>query len=132
LVLALDEGGSCEGVAYHIPENRLDSELELLWRREMVSGNYVPTWVPAHTRSGEVFAQAIAFVMNRESEVYAPLSEPEVVRRLATAAGELGSCADYLFRTRNGLREIGASDAEIDRLAQKVEEFIAVGLRPLD
>jgi cation transport protein ChaC len=35
------------------------------------------------------------------------MSIDTVVQRLATAAGGLGSCADYLFQTRDALRERG-------------------------
>ncbi len=45
LVLALDAGGACTGVAFRLAEDILEVELALLWRREMLSGAYVPRWV---------------------------------------------------------------------------------------
>ena len=47
LVLGLDRGGACTGVAYRLPAPLAIDELHLLWRREMVvMGN-----LPAHNQS---------------------------------------------------------------------------------
>jgi len=46
LVLALDAGGSCTGVAFRIAEEVLMEELSIVWRREMLTGAYIPHWVP--------------------------------------------------------------------------------------
>ena len=45
LVLGLDRGGSCRGVAYRLPARCARAELALLWRREMVVGSYKPRWL---------------------------------------------------------------------------------------
>lgn len=59
--------------------------------------------------------------MNPRSEQYAGNMPIEmVVHRLATAAGGLGACADYLFQTRDGLHAHGIPDAHLDLLAAKV------------
>ena len=117
LVLALDAGGECTGVAYRIEEAVLHTELELLWRREMVSGSYVPRWVPVHDAQGEPFGSALAFTMNTGCEQYAGhLNEEQVIECLATATGILGSSADYLFRTCEGLLACGVQDTDLERL----------------
>ena len=36
LVLGLDRGGTCRGVAFRIAAAAVDEELDLIWRREMV------------------------------------------------------------------------------------------------
>ena len=121
LVLGLDVGGECTGVAYRIAEDLLHDELALLWRREMVAGSYIPRWVDLLDEHGERFASAIAFTMDTCCEQYAGhLSEQEIIHRLATATGMLGSSADYLFRTCAGLRECGMVDVELERLAADV------------
>src|SRR5262245_16432500 len=40
LMLALDRGGSCNGMLLRIPASRMREELALLWRREMSWGSY--------------------------------------------------------------------------------------------
>src|SRR3954454_16670907 len=64
LVLGLDSGGSCAGVLYRIEAERIESELDGVWRREMVTGAYRPSWVAARTASGGS-RSALTFVINR-------------------------------------------------------------------
>jgi len=109
LVLGLDHGGSCAGLAYRIEAQHAREELRLLWRREMVTGAYVPTWVKARTSQGAV--PAIAFVINHRSVAYAgKQSTPAAARCIATASGLHGPCTEYLVRTLRGLREHGIED----------------------
>lgn len=122
LVLGLDRGGACAGAAFLVAEDKLDEELAILWRREMLSGSYRPRWVTARDAAGAPVGHAITFTIRREGTWYAGgLAEDEVVRRLAGARGRLGSSADYLFQTRDGLRSLGITDRRIERLAAQVE-----------
>ena len=126
LVLGLDCGGECTGVAYRLDEALLHAELELLWRREMVSGSYVPCWLDAFDGDGNRFGSVLAFTMNTGCEQYAGhLSGQDVIQRLATATGALGSAADYLFRTCAGLRLCGIVDPELERLSADVSALQA-------
>lgn len=121
LTLALDAGGGCTGVAFRLADDALERELALLWRREMLSGAYVPRWLDVHDPQGRRFGCAIAFTMDRDSAQYAGgLPADEVVRRLATARGAIGSAADYLFATCRGLEGHGIPDPELDSLAAAV------------
>lgn len=128
LVLGLDAEGSCTGVAFRIAAAVAEAELTLLWRREMLSDAYVPRWVDLLDGDGDRFASAITFTINRVGNHYAgALPMEEVIRRLATAAGALGSAADYLFRTCEGLRSAGIPDPELEALAARVAVAQAAG-----
>jgi cation transport protein ChaC len=119
LMLGLEHGGSCVGVALRIEAGAIDSELEVIWRREMVTGAYRPCWVPLRTGEGPL--RAIAFVINRRHERYArALPEEQVVATIAHAAGSLGACCDYLFNTVAHLEELGIHDRRLRRLAAAV------------
>ena len=121
LVLGLDQGGQCSGVAFRLEDAVVETELALLWRREMLAGSYVPRWVDVVDEAGVRFGTAIAFTVNTAADQYAgEMAAQAVVDCLATAAGELGSCADYLFRTCAGLHAEGIPDAEMDHLAETV------------
>ncbi|WP_424140385.1 gamma-glutamylcyclotransferase [Roseomonas chloroacetimidivorans] len=122
LVLALDRGGSCTGVAFRIAEDVLTDELSIVWRREMLTGAYVPHWVALHDSTGRVFGSGIAFTINRSGPQYAALPEDVTIQRLATAEGQLGTAAEYLFQTQDGLQRLGIRDPLIDHLAQAVSE----------
>ncbi|MBB3590446.1 cation transport protein ChaC [Rhizobium sp. BK529] len=123
LVLGLDAGGSCDGVALRLEEEGLLHELELLWRREMVAEAYIPRWVDLLDQEGAPFGRGITFTMNPLANTYAGgLSREVIIQRLATASGSIGSSADYLFRTREGLRALDMWDERLEELATEVEE----------
>ena len=121
LMLGLDAGGSCRGVAFRIAEDILEAELTLLWRREMLGGAYVPRWLDLLDERGARFGGGIAFTVNPHGDHYAgTLARDAIIRSLATASGALGSAADYLFRTVDGLARYGIPDAELELLAGQV------------
>lgn len=119
LVLGLEHGGSCRGVVYRIAAEDVSIELQLLWRREMIAGAYVPRWVKVF--NGEKIVEAIAFVINRQHSLYAgSLPLETTIHTLATASGHLGSCADYLLQTIDGLATVGIQDASLLYLRKQV------------
>lgn len=123
LMLGLDQGGHCLGSAFRVDEADLASELTLLWRREMLCrGAYIPRWLKLIGEDGLAFGHAIAFTINPRGEKYvAGMPIDSVVDRIATASGGIGSCANYLFQTRDGLRACGISDTALETLAIRVE-----------
>lgn len=119
LVLGLDRGGSCRGVAFRIAAADVMSELMLVWRREMVVGSYVPRWVKVF--NGDQTWEAIAFTINHQHSSYTgDISLDTTVNSIATAAGELGSCADYLMQTVDGLMTVGIKDKPLLHLRDRV------------
>lgn len=119
LVLALEAGGACHGVAYRLPTPLALDELHLLWRRELVVGGYRPRWV--HLRAGERRIIAITFVVKRDHPQYARLSLDEQAAIIAEACGAFGSSCDYLMRTRAALASHGIVDRYLEHLARDVE-----------
>lgn len=119
LVLALEPGGACHGVAYRLPSPLAMDELALLWRREMVVGAYRPRWV--RLRSAERNLVGLTFVVRRDHVQYARLSHAEQAEIIAEACGAFGSSCDYLMRTRAALASHGIIDRYLERLAGDVE-----------
>lgn len=133
LLLGLDRGGACAGAAFRIEEVALEEELSILWRREMVAGSYRPLWLRVRDEAGAPFGHAIAFTIRRDGVWYAgALSEEETIRRLATASGRLGTSAEYLLHTRDGLRSLGIVDRRIERLASEVETVLQLEKKRAD
>jgi len=122
LVLGLDRGGSCRGVAYRLPARCARAELALLWRREMVVGSYKPRWLQVRQlHPGGHSLTALAFVVDRAHPQYAGrLAMARQARVLATAQGVFGSSADYLERARIALVTHGVVDPYLEKLAQAV------------
>ena len=119
LVLGLERGGSCRGVAFHIATDAVEEELAIVWRREMLSGAYVPRWVDVRSALGDI--RAITFVINHAHERYARfLPDERVAEVISTAEGFLGPCADYLINTVDHLAELGIHDRPLERLRAQV------------
>ncbi|HEY6241305.1 MAG TPA: gamma-glutamylcyclotransferase [Burkholderiales bacterium] len=119
LVLGLDSGGSCRGVAFRIAGRHAADELRLLWRREMVLGAYCPRWT--RVDAGKETLLAIAFFVNREHANYAGRLQMEtVIRTLVSTRGHLGTPAEYLLETVRGLIEHGVRDSYLLELRKRV------------
>jgi cation transport protein ChaC len=115
LVLGLDRGGRCTGVAYRIPERVAEQELRLLWRREMLLGSYGPRWI--HVTHGKRALRAMAFVVHRSRSGYAGrLPAEAIVERLIHARGAIGTGLDYLRQTIDGLAAFGIRDPNLMHL----------------
>ncbi len=124
LMLALAPGGSCQGVALRVAESDLDTELLLVWRREMLTGVYRPRWVRLHTDAGTV--PVVAFVVNRDHERYAGrLPEDELLHLMDTGYGVLGSCAEYLGNTVGHLDQLGIRDGHLHDLHERLRRYRA-------
>jgi cation transport protein ChaC len=115
LMLALDRGGTCRGVAFRISAQEVRHELLLIWRREMFGTAYLARWTQVHTACATV--PAITFVANRAHPRYAGrLTDAETATRIASASGALGTCASYLQSTLDHLESLGIRDAGLQRI----------------
>ncbi len=120
LMLALDRGGTCRGVAFRVPAAQVRQELLLVWRREMLSGAYLARWVTVATDDGPI--TAVTFVVNQAHKRYSgKLTEVETADRILTASGELGSCLDYFERTVRILRTLQVNDAALERIEAEID-----------
>jgi len=120
LVLGLEPGGACRGVAYRLPSPAAIDELHLLWRREMVVGSYAPRWVTLATDGRPIVG--LAFVVKRDHPQYAGrLALEREAKVIASACGHLGSSRDYLERTRVALVSHGIVDPYLERIAAAVQ-----------
>jgi cation transport protein ChaC len=125
LMLALERGGACTGVAYRMPEDDPHGRMLRLLRREMASHEDVPwlRWVTVRGSAGPV--RALAFYCT-------PRQDPDIVRlprdaqarRLARAVGFKGSCAEYLHHTVAHLEALGIHDRYLWEMQARVAEEI--------
>jgi cation transport protein ChaC len=127
LMLGLERGGSCRGVAFRIAAEAA-AELDLLWRREMVADSYCPRLASVETDEGPI--DAVMFTINHRSQRYADhLSEEEITAVISTAHGPFGPCAEYLFNTVDHLRKLGIHDRALERLQTRVIALQSPGAR---
>jgi cation transport protein ChaC len=122
LVLALDRGGSCTGVAFRLAGKTAMPHLEALWRREMPMGSYRPAWLPCRLID-ERRVLALAFVMRRDAPTYTGKLPDAVVKAvLGCARGRYGTTLDYVSRTVKALRESGIPDRALEALLSRCAE----------
>ena len=125
LMMALDRGGQCKGMAYRLPEETLKPELDKLIRREMsmVPSAFPARWISVATADGPL--TALTFAMNRKSGRYvADLDDNALAEMLSTACGFRGSMAEYLFSTVSQLEQLGIHDRHLWRMQELVAERI--------
>lgn len=123
LVLTLERGGCCRGLAFRLAGSTSRDELRGLWRREMSLGSYRPRWLECHAGGDRL--PVLAFIVNRACSGYAGrLPVDTVVRSIATARGKYGSSAEYLFQTQATLESHGILDARVKRLADRVRAYL--------
>jgi cation transport protein ChaC len=127
LVLGLDAGGSCRGIAFRLAPDGLAGSLERLWRREMtVPPVYDLRRLPIATKRGTLLA--LAFTVRRDRSDYAGRLPLDIAARLiAQASGRRGSCRDYLDKTLAHLAAHGIADVPLRRLADRVAAITAEG-----
>ena len=124
LVLSLDRGGSCKGVAFQLNPQNAIAELDLLWRREMMTMAYQPRLLSLHTDIG--LKRGIAFVANPTRPAYAqPMPFEATVEVVAHAAGFNGLCREYLYDTVKGMQASGIRDHQLEKLATAVQQRLA-------
>jgi cation transport protein ChaC len=120
LVLGLDKGGACAGVVYRVERARAREEFLLMWRREMSTGAYIPTWIKTRTPLGTV--RSLCFVIDHRLPSYAGRLDPHAAAHtIHSAAGLYGPCIEYFDNTAQGLVEHGIEDAEMSAVGAALQ-----------
>ena len=89
-MVALEEGGHCDGVVFRIPAALVDQETEFMWRREMFAGAYCPIFREVTTPQAPV--DALIFVMDQGNYRYSPdIPDDSAAQVIANARGRLGT-----------------------------------------
>lgn len=120
LVLGLDRGGSCRGVAFRIAPEAWDEALAGLREREQVTAVYQERQREVRFADG-TSAPALTYVVDRTHGQYAgALDEDTQFRFVVEARGRSGANRDYVINTAAHLAELGMPDAGLARLADRL------------
>jgi len=117
LVLALDQGGVCDGIAYHVPADAAQQVVAYLRAREQVTGVYREITRPILIHGFAEPVRALFYVVERRHVQYAgqlPLSLQ--ARIIKGASGRSGVNLDYLLSTVLHLRALGIHETRLERL----------------
>ena len=118
LVLGLDLGGSCRGMAYRVRDRDVAAVMAYLHEREMLHYVYLQGRLRAHLPDGRE-VRAHAYIADRSHDRYAGRLDPgEAARIIAAGRGERGSNRRYLENTVDHLDELGVPDGPLHRIRE--------------
>jgi cation transport protein ChaC len=124
LVLGLDRGGACRGVAFRVAEKNRAATIAYLRAREQVTSVYREVtrsvWLENDARQR---VGALVYVVDRGHGQYAGhLSLAEQLRHVLQGHGQSGANRDYVLSTVKAIEAEGFRDAQLHQLATMLHE----------
>jgi cation transport protein ChaC len=130
LVLGLDRGGSCVGLAFRVPLELRDEVMGYLRERELVTNVYLERSLPVRLATGQI-VEAVCYVVDRNHLQYAGnLEEEQAAEIVRGAVGQSGRNEDYVFSTVQHLEALGIRDHWMEAVARRLAEGGAAALSP--
>lgn len=110
LVLGLDHGGSCHGIAFRVSERDVEETRAYLTEREQLNLVYREVMRPVDLASGRRVA-ALAYIVDRGHRQYARgLDRDQLLTHIRQGQGQSGACRDYVLNTLASLARLGIND----------------------
>jgi cation transport protein ChaC len=128
LVLGLDRGGACRGVAFRVAEKNSAATIAYLREREQVTSVYREVkrsvWLENEARQR---VSALVYVVDRGHVQYAGrLSQAEQLRHVLQGHGQSGVNRDYVLATVKAIESEGFRDSQLHRLAMMLHDSHAL------
>lgn len=121
LVLGLDRGGQCRGIAYRVHCDKADEVMQYLWEREMTNQTYQCRELKIETQDGPVTCRT--FVVDRRNKDYTgKLPMARMVELISQGHGQRGAARAYLENTVRHLDELGLPDQRLQALLDAVKK----------
>jgi glutathione-specific gamma-glutamylcyclotransferase len=119
LVLGLDRGGACRGIAFRVAARRRKETIDYLRGREQTTNVYREVmrsvWLENEARQR---VSALAYVVDRGHVQYAGrLSQAEQLRFVRQGHGRSGNNRDYVLSTVRSIEAQGFRDPQLHQLA---------------
>lgn len=125
LVLGLDRGGACRGIAYRVTASERAATLSYLRARELMSGIYVyreTLRAISLTGNRERSVRALCYVVDRSHPQYAGrLTLEQQLHHVRQGHGGSGSNRDYVLETVSALEALGVCDRDLLLLAERLK-----------
>jgi cation transport protein ChaC len=120
LVLGLDRGGSCVGLAFRVPDELRGEVLDYLRERELVTNVYLERTLPVRLANGEV-APAVTYIVDRTHVQYAGnLDEEHAASIVSGSVGQSGPNEDYVLNTLQHLEALGIRDHWLEAVGKRL------------
>ena len=124
LVLGLDCGGTCEGIAFRVPAAKARDVLAYLRRREQITNVYRAVVRPVTLVADQRKTHALCYMVNRHHRQYAgSLPLEEQARLVRRGRGRSGANIDYVRNTVQHLRECGVVDRPLETLLSRLGRY---------
>lgn len=124
LVLGLDKGGSCQGVAFKVGAKDRTEVIDYLRERELVTDVYKEHWRRVLLKDGQS-VNALTYVVDQTSPQYSgSLDLQTQIDLVSSARGNSGHNREYVIKTAEHLKSISIKDVILERIA---DEFSAGG-----
>jgi cation transport protein ChaC len=122
LVLGLDRGGACRGIAYRVPMAERAATVAYLRAREQVTSVYRESMRPVWLKqSPQRRVSALCFMIDRGHAQYAGrLSLDQQLHHVRQGHGQSGANRDYVIATVTALEELGFRETELHLLAERL------------
>lgn len=119
LVLGLDRGGACRGMAFRIAAKDRENVIAYLRAREQVTMIYREVTRPLRLDDGcSTKVEALTYLVDREHSQYAGvLPKERILDIVATAIGQSGANPEYVLNTTDHLETLGIHDPVLAWLA---------------
>lgn len=120
LVLGLDRGGSCIGMAFRVPGDLHAEVIAYLRERELVTNVYLERTVDVRLENGATVA-AVTYVADRRHGQYAgALGEADAAGFVSGAVGQSGPNEAYVLSTIEHLKALGIRDHWLEGVARRL------------
>jgi cation transport protein ChaC len=123
LVLGLDRGGMCRGIAFRIPAAAREPTSAYLRAREQVTSVYLETMrrIELEENAGRQ-VRALCFIVDRSHVQYAGrLTLSDRVHHVRQGHGSSGANRDYVLETVQALEALGYRETELHLIAQRLK-----------
>lgn len=122
LMLGLDKGGSCQGSAFKLRNSEAIKNIDILFRREMVTGAYKPKLLKTILVNGRKVL-SLAFTVDKKHKNYFQDKEIQTkAKMISNAHGFLGSCEEYFQNTLESLSELNIVDSEMTAISNYLKK----------
>lgn len=122
LMLGLDKGGSCRGSAFKLRNSEAIKNIDILFRREMVTGAYKPKLLKTILVNGRKVL-SLAFTVDKKHKNYFQDKEIQTkAKMISNAHGFLGSCEEYFQNTLESLSELNIVDSEMTAISNYLKK----------
>ncbi len=123
LVMGLDRGGMCRGIAYRVPAAKREETIAYLRAREQVTSVYLETMRRVELEDeAKRQVQALCYVVDRGHVQYAGrLSVDECVHYVRQGHGRSGNNRDYVVETVRALEALGYRETDLHLIADRLK-----------